>query len=209
MQQKPLNSFRPQRWQTGCTARRRMRQAGFTMIEMMMVVAVLAILTVVAVVGYTKVTRKARSGEVPVIFGELKTREDAYHAEAGKYLPACRSATTATADQDCAEGDYWPDPLPGRGAQMDASGVMPVRWQTLHVHLDRGGLYCQYEVVAGLKDIGTNLGFYGQKVFGATPPARNWYYVVSQCDWDGDSTVNAMYWQRDDLSLIGSENEQR
>src|SRR5215470_433484 len=102
MHKKPANSFAPVGWQTGCSAGRRMRQAGFTMIEMMMVVAVLGILTVVAVVGYTRVTRKARSGEIPVIFGELKTREDAYHAEAGKYLPACRSATSATADNDCA-----------------------------------------------------------------------------------------------------------
>jgi prepilin-type N-terminal cleavage/methylation domain-containing protein len=184
------------------------RSAGFTMIEMMMVVAVLGILTVVAVVGYTRIARKARSGEVPVVFGELKAREDAYHAETGQYLPACASAVTPVGISDCAEGDGWPTPLPGRGDPMN-SAVMPARWQTMHVHMDRGSLYCQYEVIAGLAGDNAKIGFYGQKIFGAVAPVRNWYYLTGRCDWDDDPLINAMYWQRDDLYIMGSENEQR
>jgi prepilin-type N-terminal cleavage/methylation domain-containing protein len=206
---KSLNSLSKPSWQSHCTKVGSMRRsAGFTMIEMMMVVAVMGILTVVAVVGYTRVTRKARSGEVPAIFGELKSREDAYHAEVGKYLPACDGAPAAPADSDCAEGSAWPTPLPGRGEAMDAS-ALPARFQALHVHINTGTLYCQYEVIAGLAGDNTNIGPYGQKIFGAVAPVRNWYYLTGRCDWDGDPLVNAMYWQRDDLSLIGSENEQR
>lgn len=206
---KSLNSLPQAFWQTRCTGVSPMRRsAGFTMIEMMMVVAVLGILAVIAVVGYTRVARKARSGEVPVVFAELKAREDAYHAEVGKYLPACAAAPAAVADSDCAEGDAWPAPLPGRGDAMDSS-VLPPRFLTLHVHIDRGALYCQYEVIAGLAGDNTNIGAYGQKVFGAVAPARNWYYLTGRCDWDDDALVNAMYWQRDDLSIIGSENELR
>src|SRR5215475_8861598 len=99
------------------------RSAGFTMVELMMVVAVVAILTVIAVVGYTRIFRKARSTEVVEMFGEIKAREEAYHAENGKYVPACVSAVGVTADSDCLEAtasDYWPTPLVGKGNQTDA-----------------------------------------------------------------------------------------
>ncbi len=194
----PLHSLPPMR-----------RSAGFTMIEMMMVVVVIAILTVVAVVGYTRIFRKARSTEVVQIFGELKARESAYHAETGKFVPVCASAVGATADSDCLEGsnDYWPTPLVGKGNQTDA-GSPPIRWQTLHVQIPTGGLYCQYQVIAGLAGDNTAMGATGVAIFGATAPIRNWFYVMGQCDWDGDPLVNALYWQRDDLTELGKSNEQ-
>jgi hypothetical protein len=34
--------------------------------------------------------------------------------------------------------------------------------------------------------------------------------MMAQCDWDNDMSVNALYWQRGDLSLMGSNgNEAR
>ncbi len=182
------------------------RDGGFTMIELMMVVAVLGILTVVAVVGYSRIFKKARSGEIPEIFGELKAREEAYHAETGAYLGLCDQPLGT----DCAEGDnkYWPNPLPGGGKAMDAT-ALPVRFQNLHVNIGRGSLYCQYEAIAGLAGDNTAMGTHGTQVFGATAPVRNWYYLLGQCDWDADNTINAQYWQRDDLEIIGSQNEMR
>ena len=179
------------------------------MIEMMMVVVVIAILTVVAVVGYTRIFRKARSTEVVEMFTELKAREDAYHAEHGKYVPVCESAAGATADSDCVEAtadDYWPTPLVGKGNQTDATAPS-IRWQTLHVHIPTGGLYCQYKVIAGLANDAASMGATGTVLF-PTTPVRNWYYLMAQCDWDGDPLVNALYWQRDDLTELGKSNEQ-
>jgi prepilin-type N-terminal cleavage/methylation domain-containing protein len=181
------------------------RAAGFTMIEMMMVVAVLGILTVVAVVGYTRIVRKARSSEVPEIFAELKLREDAYRAENGAYMPLCDNVTLGGA---CAEGHYWPTPLPGHGDQMTVT-TPPASWQALRVNFHRGGLYCQYAVIAGAAGSATNIGTTGQILFGTSTPARAWYYLMAQCDWDGDPSNNATYWQRDDLTALGSDNEMR
>ena len=180
------------------------------MVELMMVVVVIAILTVVAVVGYTKIFRKARSTEVVEMFGELKAREDAYHAEKGQYVPACGTAATAFANDDCAEGDYWPNPIVGGNDMTNAAPLNP-RWQTLNVHINTSGLYCQYEVVAGLaNDPGGAMGPVGLGMYGAAPP-RNWYYLMAQCDWDGDGPagVNALYWQRDDQTALGKSNENR
>jgi len=178
------------------------------MVELMMVIVVIAILTVVAVVGYTRIFRKARSTEIVDMFAELKAREDAYHAEKGKYVPVCASAVGVTADSDCLEAsnDYWPTPLAGKGNQTDATSP-PIRWQTLNVHIPTGGLYCQYEVIAGLANDATAMGATGTTLF-PTAPIRNWYYLMARCDWDGDPTIDALYWQRDDLTELGKSNEQ-
>lgn len=178
------------------------------MVELMMVVVVIAILTVVAVVGYTRIFRKARSTEVVEMFAELKAREDAYHAEKGVYLPACNSAVTATGASDCVEGDYWPNPIVG-GNDMTTVAPLNARWQTLNVHINTSGLYCQYEVVAGVPT--DTMGPVGASMYTTGTPPRNWYYLMAQCDWDGDGPagVNALYWQRDDQTELGKSNETR
>jgi prepilin-type N-terminal cleavage/methylation domain-containing protein len=188
------------------------RAAGFTMLELMMVVAIVGILAVVAVVSYTKVMRKANASEIPEMFGELKSREEAYKAEFGIYLPLCWSKTSTTSDgKDCNEttdDDYWPRPLPGKGQRMDAN-PMPARWAALRVHIGKG-LFCQYKVIAGLANEMSAMGPTGKSMFSATvAPGRSWYYLMAQCDWDGNTSVNALFWQRDDLAGIGSQNELR
>jgi prepilin-type N-terminal cleavage/methylation domain-containing protein len=188
------------------------RSGGFTMIEMMMVVAVLGILTVVAVVGYSKIFKKAHASEIPQMFGELKTREETFKAESGFYLPVCKDpAQSATPVSDCSEANdgYWPRFVAGSHDPMDASGAMPQRWQQLKVNIGRGSLYCQYQVIAGAAGDNASMGTHGVQVFTATAPIRGWFYVMGQCDWDADSSVNAEFWQRDDLSIIGSVNELR
>jgi len=210
----PLISLTAFRWPGTCRRDQAMRRsAGFTMIELMMVVAVIGILAVVAVVGYTKVIRKAHSSEIPAMFAELKAREEAYKAEKGKYLPACLAAPATPADSDCPEGGlgvYWPDPLIGGNQQMPV-GIMPPRFQSLHVNVGRGGLYCQYEVVAGVANDLGSMGATGHVLFdptfGGAAPIRNWYYLLAQCDWDGNPAVNATWWQRDDLTELGRDNE--
>jgi prepilin-type N-terminal cleavage/methylation domain-containing protein len=187
---------------------RRNRTAGFTLIELMVAVVVIAILAAVAVIGYTKVVRKAHNGEIAEMFGELKSREEAYKAEFGSYLPACATAPAAFAASDCDEGDYWPSPIKGRGDMTDASSPPP-RWTTLRVQIPTAGLYCQYEVVAGPANDNTKIGATGQILFGVTAPVRAWYYLMAQCDWDGDSSVNATFWERDDLNVLGKDNELR
>jgi prepilin-type N-terminal cleavage/methylation domain-containing protein len=181
--------------------------SGFTLIEMMFVVVILGILAAVAVVAYTKNSRKARASEVPQIFGELKTREAMFHAETGRYLPVCPSPS-GDAWADCAEGNYWPDPLPGRGELMLAS-PLPARWSQLRVRLPTSGLYCQYEVVAGLAGTRTNMATVGDELFGVAAPTRNWFYLMGRCDWDSSSSINATYAQRDDESGMLKENEGR
>lgn len=182
---------------------------GFTMIELMMVVAVAGILTTIAVVAYTKNLRKVRATEVVQIFAALKSKEELYRAEFGKYLPVCKSPS-GDVWKDCSESDsqFWPEPLPGAGKQMLATSLPP-RWAQLKPQIPTAGLYCQYLVVAGVAGDRTGMGDIGESLFGTDPPTRNWYYLVAQCDWDDNPSINARYWQRDDWSDLGKENEGR
>jgi type II secretory pathway pseudopilin PulG len=175
---------------------------------MMVVVAVAGILCTIAVVAYTKVFRKVRSTEVVTMFGELKTREQQYWAEFGRYLPLCRAPSGAQW-KDCPEADnqYWPDPLPGSGQAMPASSL-PARWQTLRPKIESASLYCQYEVVAGLAGDAEGMGPRGLEMF-PTAPTRNWFYLLARCNWDNDASINAEYWQRDDWAELNKENEGR
>jgi prepilin-type N-terminal cleavage/methylation domain-containing protein len=187
--------------------RRAHGEPGFTMIELMMALAVLGILATLAVVAYTRNLRKARAAEVPQMFGELSTKQEAYRAENGVYLSACPNPGIPSATSvDCNENDYFPTPLPGKGQAM-AVGTLPNRWVVLRVAPGRSSLYCQYNLIAAPAGFSpTNLGPTGQLLY-PTAPIQDYYYMLARCDWDGDPTVMAAYAQRGDSSVLGVDNE--
>lgn len=179
---------------------------GFTLIELMFVVVVIGVLAAVAVVTYSKSTRKAKSSEVAGMFAEFKTREEMYASERGRYLGACSAAMPAVGvpDMGCVEGSYWPSPL-NTASKMDVTAP-PARWSALRVQPGKGALYCQYAVIAGPGGQNGNMGAIGAELFadqGGTP-AKNWYYMMAQCDFDNDMSANAVFWQRGDLNVIGN-----
>jgi type IV pilus assembly protein PilA len=171
------------------------------MVELMFVVAVIGILAAVAVTAYSRNVRKARAGEVPMMFGEFKAKEEAYYGENGSYLDLCGTPP-------CDESTFFPASLPGNGQQIDITGGVPASWATARIQPGRGSLYCQYVVISGAGGTAP-AGTIGLELWNSTAPATNWYYMVSQCDWDGDPANNAMYWQRGDLSVMGRDNEGR
>ena len=61
-------------------------RAGFTLIELMIVVAILGVLSTIAIPRYLAIQYQARRAEVPTLVDSLHTAQTAYHAATDKYL---------------------------------------------------------------------------------------------------------------------------
>lgn len=171
-------------------------QRGVTLIELMVVVAIIGVLAGIAVFMFGKSASKAKANEVHVLFTELKLRQEAFAVEHdSRYL------STGTADDD-----YWPG-APSGSKVPTTLAPMPTAWSQLKMAPDRTEVYCGYVTIAGLGGDPANIGATAT-AFGMTAaPARNWYYVIAECDFDNDATVNSLYFSRSDQDGFQVKNE--
>ncbi len=63
-------------------------KAGFTLIELMIVVAIVGILSMLALPAFSRYAYRARAAEAPVFLGEIRQREESYRAEFAQYCSA-------------------------------------------------------------------------------------------------------------------------
>jgi type IV pilus assembly protein PilE len=61
-------------------------RAGFTLLELIIVIVILGILATLGFTQYTKIVEKGRSSEAKVILGQLRTAQLAYYMENGAYF---------------------------------------------------------------------------------------------------------------------------
>jgi prepilin-type N-terminal cleavage/methylation domain-containing protein len=172
-------------------ATRRNRQAGFTLLELMVVVTIVAILAAVALPNFTSDSRRAKGdAEVGAFFAELKVREEQYQTEVGKYLSTGASETATY-------------PLTVTAAAQNL-GTLPATWQTLKVRTPESQVRCGYVVIAGLP--GDSPGTMATTTFGYTAPSKNWFYILAHCNLDGDSAVDSWYFISNDNSKLQKIN---
>jgi len=163
-------------------------QSGFTLIELMVVVTLVAVLASVAIWYFGRSTRTAKASEVRAMFAELRNRELQYHNEYNTYWPTGLSDT-----------DYWPTP-PSNKAKPIAP--LPASWVSLRLNPGKTSLYCGYVAIAGNANDASNLGPEATK-FGLTAaPVRDWFYLVAECDFDGDSATNSFYFTHSGMTRV-------
>ena len=79
-----------------------MREKGFTLIELMVVVVILGVLAVIAIPAYINYVHKSRSAEATVNINGIRTLEESYFAENNTYITSltviacCVNAPAAT-----------------------------------------------------------------------------------------------------------------
>jgi prepilin-type N-terminal cleavage/methylation domain-containing protein len=171
--------------------RTRSEEAGFTLIEMMVTVAVISILAAIALPSFFSEARKTRAlAEVQPIFNDLRVRLEQFMQENGRY-PATIGELT-----------LHPAGIPT--AAPRALNPLPATWQDLKVRFSGNDqVHCGYTWATGLANIGTNIGLVAAAApFLFVPPATEWYYLLAQCDMDGDGTVFSYYFASSDNPKI-------
>jgi type IV pilus assembly protein PilA len=151
-------------------------RAGFTLVELMIVVAIVGVLSVIAVVGYRKLVLTGKVTEAKNVIAGVRVAQESYKVERGIYAnlgtnlcPLATSGTTQTKTQ-------WDTSCSG--------GV--AAWALLPVHVD-GPVQFGYATSAGA--FGTAPpGLIGQPVAFVTVPAvgtNPWFFVTASADLDG------------------------
>jgi type IV pilus assembly protein PilA len=122
------------------------RRAGFTMVELLMVVALIGLLVAIAVPTFQRFHLRAKSSEAATNLGSLRTAEEAYMGAAGTYratfpVPGVIPGNTP---------EVWPN-----GTPFDDLGFRP-----------EGSVYFQYLVSADNGGSGTALVRYTAEATG-------------------------------------------
>lgn len=155
-------------------------QAGFTLLEVMVVCAIIAILAVIALPSFASQSRKAKGdSEVNAFMAELRVRQEQYQLEKGSYL-------STGAD----ETDMFPAGLP-TDAYRDL-GTLPATWTALKFGAPATRALCTYVVQAGTPDTGT-VGPIGASFGMVASSAKNWFYILARCNLDGASSTYSWY----------------
>jgi type IV pilus assembly protein PilA len=115
------------------------RQAGFTLIELMIVVAILGVLAAVALVAYRQYTIRAHNAEATSILADVRLKQEAYRATFHRYADI-RGWTP-----DSVTPNTEAHPWPVEETSLDSLGGM---WRQLGVVPD-GNVFFVYYVEAG------------------------------------------------------------
>jgi prepilin-type N-terminal cleavage/methylation domain-containing protein len=194
-----------------------MRETGFTLIELMIVVAIVGVLAVIAGTAYRKYADKARGSEVYAVFGEIRAKEEAFRAENSIFC-----TTQATALAGCAGGneDTFFPALLSTGEPKAKSITSGTAWgwgqsggTGLNLAPGKTQLYCGYNTVAGIANNWGTAGTRGKSLWTvggtATPATTPWFYMSAACDNDGNSSVNQTYTSGSNTTSVVVTNEGR
>lgn len=158
------------------TARKR---AGYTLMELMIVVVIVGVLSAMAVPTFSNYIHKSRTMEAVEFLGVIRLREEAYRAEFGAYCPTVAAGADEVATLDDPK-NLVPDPTTTKSVStmFEPPELTRDAWLQLGAR-PSGHVRFGYGVVAGRPTkLPAGLGFEGRPDF--------WWVARAVADLDGD-----------------------
>ncbi|HEX3760292.1 MAG TPA: type II secretion system protein [Kofleriaceae bacterium] len=180
----------------------RCREAGFTLLEMLVTVAVIGILAAIAIPSFFGETRKARAiAEVTPMFNDLRIRMEQYVQEHGVYPDT--------------QGEGGLYPIANPDGALHALQPLPGNWTALNIRISGADeVRCGYTWVTSRSNNGAtgptagNVGGIAQAApFVFVAPTNDWYYLLAKCRMDPSHTDYSYYLTSSLDSTIAKSNE--
>ncbi|MEO8704407.1 MAG: type II secretion system protein [Kofleriaceae bacterium] len=184
--------------------RPRSAEAGFTLLEVLIVCALLSILAAVAIPTFFGESRRAKgSSEVQTIFNDLRTRMETYAQETALYPPTIGEGTLHPAVPTASTQPLFPLPTAWTDAKIRITNAPDDN----NDGVPETEVYCGYTWVTGAPNDVAAVGTEGT-AFGFVPPLDvSWYYLLAKCDLDGDSAQDSVYFSSSVDPTIQKRNE--
>jgi prepilin-type N-terminal cleavage/methylation domain-containing protein len=167
--------------------------AGFTLIELMIVVVILGILAAIAGVGYRKYLARARVSEVVGMLAEMASKERLYFMEFAGYVSLRADGITAQPSPDDNATAFYPwDPNAAnfesaRTATSVANAALwPASWRAVGIRPTDNALHCTYMMNTGAAGVGPPpAAVYGTQLLTVVATSPAWFYALAACNLNG------------------------
>ena len=172
--------------------------AGFTLVELMIVVTIVAVLAAIGVAAYGRVTKRSRINEAVQFMAAVHAGEELYYTDNERY---CGNAPATVPDLDCNSTScaFW-DPsnsnlIKGRATNWTPDAI----WASCQVNAPSRTRF-RYVLVAGgggtacndVADMSTQFhGSVDVQPCASVNTAGHWYYIIAQADQDDDGRFSA------------------
>jgi prepilin-type N-terminal cleavage/methylation domain-containing protein len=169
----------------------RSTRAGFTLVELMIVVVIIAVLAAMGTIGFRRWIARARSTEAVAMLAEMNSKEQTYRMEFGTFLPLRADGNTTLPSPDEPAAAFYP--VSPNSASFESArtatsvannAAWPAAWRAVGISPRDTSLYCTYMTNAGGAgdEVPAGTRFGGPLIAGVAAP---WFYALGACNMNG------------------------